>query len=752
MSRFLGVSWRGGVAHAQLSPCRTYKQHNTVKLASFIAKPYLYRSISMFDLKEKVLKRGKFLIIRGQQNSRNEILENKQMIYIQSSQFSTKNNGRLNQESSKGNNNDKTKNQNGYVAVFDGNQNKGNEQGGKIITPQNKQEKKKKGSEKSKNLSSKSESQDEILQSQNGNTVVDLSVVKITKNKAQNDSKKSKDLSQQNSTEQNLPLQEAQSSPQNTNNTQNGKNIVPVELKNESLELLHLKQNGFTSFQNGSQNASKSPTILIPRSSQNSNSNSSKQNKEDSLNKSSTKSPKKKNVDQEVIKQSLELLQALDQLPEEEVESIISVSTSSKIYGKVPVSEIKGIGVKHENLLKEAGCASIWKLLFLFQYRFACDTDLMKGFFKELGINNHHNMIISHLQKDLVRNSVITLEGNIGAGKTTFLKALSPYINSKIRVFEEPVAEWQEVNNTVKISPEQPEHFNLLQEFYAHPDKAFQFQTYVLGTKIGNQAYTSDPFAETIEVPDFTLKKMKMVHLLERSVFADRLVFVRSLHENGRMNDQEVSIYDHWFNTLVNSQKTNLVPDGFVYLRAEPSVCVDRMRRRNRAEESNVDYSYLDGLHSMHEEWLHNGGVRRVDDEYVKDLLMNRRRQRFQLLSSYGQFSFMEHDKVQELIYEALDIDKIQHVPQIPQTLLSNDLAKVHFLDPRQKQYLNKYPGMTGVPTLEIDWNQDWDIFGDMKRQQEIANIVSDFVDWVSRYKVLIRLPELLPSQFTYRE
>lgn len=36
------------------------------------------------------------------------------------------------------------------------------------------------------------------------------------------------------------------------------------------------------------------------------------------------------------------------------------------------------------------------------------------------------------------------------------------------------------------------------------------------------------------------------LRVLERSIFSDRLVFVRAMHEAGRMEDWEVQMYDSW--------------------------------------------------------------------------------------------------------------------------------------------------------------------------------------------------------------
>ncbi len=36
------------------------------------------------------------------------------------------------------------------------------------------------------------------------------------------------------------------------------------------------------------------------------------------------------------------------------------------------------------------------------------------------------------------------------------------------------------------------------------------------------------------------------LRLLERSVFSDRMVFVRAVHESQWLSDMELSIYDSW--------------------------------------------------------------------------------------------------------------------------------------------------------------------------------------------------------------
>ena len=49
------------------------------------------------------------------------------------------------------------------------------------------------------------------------------------------------------------------------------------------------------------------------------------------------------------------------------------------------------------------------------------------------------------------------------------------------------------------------------------------------------------------------------------------------------------------------------IPDGFIYLRATPDICMNRLKRRQRTEEGGVTLDYLQGLHQKHEDWLSYG-------------------------------------------------------------------------------------------------------------------------------------------------
>jgi len=192
----------------------------------------------------------------------------------------------------------------------------------------------------------------------------------------------------------------------------------------------------------------------------------------------------------------------------------------------------------------------------------------------------------------------LAVEGNIGAGKSTFLDILCDgalEMQDIIEVVPEPVDEWRSVRTFV--GEDAP--INLLDRFYKDPMKyAYTFQHYVLLTRM-----QKDREARASSKP---------LRVLERSIFSDRMVFVRAMHDAGFMGDLELSVYDSWFSMEI-AQDNELTPDGFIYLKAKPETCIKRLRGRNRSEEAGVDADYLRSLHEKHESWLHFG-ARQLDD------------------------------------------------------------------------------------------------------------------------------------------
>jgi deoxycitidine kinase len=189
---------------------------------------------------------------------------------------------------------------------------------------------------------------------------------------------------------------------------------------------------------------------------------------------------------------------------------------------------------------------------------------------------------------------VVSIEGNIAAGKSTFVKLLESE-DDAWEVSPEPVEQWQSVKEDQK-NPQQQSGGNLLEMFYTDIKRwSYTFQTYSLLTRLRLMMNPVEvKFSESDTAP---------VRFYERSILSDKHIFAKYCHENGEMNDTEWEIYteqnDYFVKTVPQCQLS-----GIVYLRAEPDVCFERMHKRGRPEEDAVSLEYLSSLHTKHEDWL----------------------------------------------------------------------------------------------------------------------------------------------------
>jgi deoxyadenosine/deoxycytidine kinase len=171
------------------------------------------------------------------------------------------------------------------------------------------------------------------------------------------------------------------------------------------------------------------------------------------------------------------------------------------------------------------------------------------------------------------------VEGNIGAGKSTFLKLLSEKL--EIEAIFEPTNKWQNKNDEE----------NLLHLFYKDtPRWAYTFQSFAFISRV------NEMLKHQKEAPN------KKIHVLERSVYCDRYCFAKNCFESGLMTNLEWQIYKEWFSWLAETHAPQ--PSGFIYLKTTPQTCLNRMKKRSRNEEVGISINYLEKLHNRHEEWL----------------------------------------------------------------------------------------------------------------------------------------------------
>lgn len=182
--------------------------------------------------------------------------------------------------------------------------------------------------------------------------------------------------------------------------------------------------------------------------------------------------------------------------------------------------------------------------------------------------------------------TIISVEGCIGAGKTTFLKELE---GSGYCVVYEPVDDWTKE----KIGEK-----SLFELYYEDKQKyGFPFQMFVLQSRI-------EHFLNYVKRTEQE-KPGGAVIITERCPLTDHNVFTEMMFEQGIIDRYSYTVYKKWFEFMINTMIPNeYAVSGIVYLRVNPETCVQRILKRNRIGETLIDLNYLNCLQAKHEKWL----------------------------------------------------------------------------------------------------------------------------------------------------
>ena len=174
-------------------------------------------------------------------------------------------------------------------------------------------------------------------------------------------------------------------------------------------------------------------------------------------------------------------------------------------------------------------------------------------------------------------NRIFDVEGGIAAGKSTLCAMLDK--SQLVKIVPEPVGVWQ------KDYPD-----NLLERFYNDQERwSFTFQM---------AAFIS----RTMALEDVLAMEDHSNVILDRSVYCDRYVFAKSLHELGKIDGTEFSIYCKMWDWM--STRWTAKPEKIIYIKTPPEICLERIAQRSRDEEADIPLSYLQHIDRMHEEWL----------------------------------------------------------------------------------------------------------------------------------------------------
>ncbi len=198
---------------------------------------------------------------------------------------------------------------------------------------------------------------------------------------------------------------------------------------------------------------------------------------------------------------------------------------------------------------------------------------------------------------------LISIEGNIGSGKSTlveYLKSINKYI-----FVDEPVNEW--------LSIKDKDGSNALECFYKNQkENAFCFQILAYITRLKKL------MDKIKECPS------EVVIITERSIETDRNVFAKMLYEDGFLSSIEWETYNYWFSTFKDVSKVDLI----IYIKTSPEKCLERINKRNRAEETNIKVDYLVKCNKYHDDWLNdiniNNKIIIIDGHNTIDFIRNK--------------------------------------------------------------------------------------------------------------------------------
>ena len=172
----------------------------------------------------------------------------------------------------------------------------------------------------------------------------------------------------------------------------------------------------------------------------------------------------------------------------------------------------------------------------------------------------------------------ICVEGTIGVGKSTFLSKFTDFVKGRFNILTlpEPVGTWTNYGQ---------EGRNLLDLMYQNePGASLHFQLLALLSKVKQ------------------VQNLEGLILSERSILAQRNVFIPALLQSKKISSLESELLTDWVDTLL--PHLNLKPDYTVYLQCSSEACLNRIKTRNRPEEEGITLDYLKFLGDSYDDWL----------------------------------------------------------------------------------------------------------------------------------------------------
>lgn len=179
-----------------------------------------------------------------------------------------------------------------------------------------------------------------------------------------------------------------------------------------------------------------------------------------------------------------------------------------------------------------------------------------------------------------IKSRIISIEGNIGSGKSRFLSFLKAKYkdNKDILFLNEPVDDWETIKDENGVT--------MLQKFYENPEKySFSFQMMAYISRLSIMLKAIDTGVKFI--------------ITERCLLTDKYIFAKMLYDDGKIEKVEFDIYNKWFN-----QFNKYTISDLIYIQTKPEVCLERVQKRSRAGENHIPLEYLKKCDLYHNNYI----------------------------------------------------------------------------------------------------------------------------------------------------
>jgi deoxyadenosine/deoxycytidine kinase len=218
------------------------------------------------------------------------------------------------------------------------------------------------------------------------------------------------------------------------------------------------------------------------------------------------------------------------------------------------------------------------------------------------------------------RPYIVSIEGNIGSGKTTLINRLEEQYkfvsgsNKKYIFLREPLHIWKSIQD-------QETNENILQKFYKDTKKyAFSFQV---------MAYIT--FAQRL-IDAIKDSDENTVIICERSMESCRAIFSTMLREQGNIDDVNYTVLEMFY-----KQIELIRVNAIIYLNVSVVTSNERIKTRARSGEEDIPLDYLEKCKTRHEEWLRSMMSNQCDNP-IPVLMLDESLDDYEMIHKIGVF------------------------------------------------------------------------------------------------------------------